>query len=83
MADCNKIVADNDIKDESYDIINNLSKKFVTKHENNIGLIKIKLLHKIEDEHPKKIKKFHKLQTKLPNQKKKKENMIILYQEMT
>jgi hypothetical protein len=56
MADCNKIVADNNIKDKSYEIINNLLKNFVSTND-NIILSKINLLQKIEDERPKRNQK--------------------------
>jgi hypothetical protein len=50
MADCNNIVANNHIKNASYDTINHLVEKFITENESSINLGKINLLQKIEDD---------------------------------
>jgi hypothetical protein len=49
MADCNRIMADNNIKSISYDNLYYLAEKFVTENESSINLSQINILQKIED----------------------------------
>jgi hypothetical protein len=76
MADCNRIMADNNIKSISYDNLYYLAEKFVTENESSINLSQINILQKIEDvELPERNNKVPQITNEISNSKITKERL--------